>query len=242
MESVKHESDSFFADLKVGVVIPAAGSGQRMGGRSKQFLQLAGLPVLKHVLNMFKNRSWVIDIVVSLPQAQYEEPPEWLSEEPEVRTVLGGASRRDSVWNAIQTFSDDLDLILVHDGARPLTPQKTILDCVNLAANGFGAVAGVRVVDTLKKTDNADRVLGTQEREDLWRAQTPQVFPYTVLLDAYQKAIQNNFDASDDSIIVEKVGGQVRMVESSPLNFKVTVPADLDFAEAVLNYYRSRTG
>lgn len=231
--------DSCLANLKVGVVVPAAGFGQRMEGEPKQFLQLAGQPVLQHVLNLFLSYSWVKDMVVALPKKQFEERPLWLNQDPKVRGVLGGATRRDSVWNAVQILSEDLDLVVVHDGARPLTSQKTILDCVKNASEGPGAVAGVRVVDTLKTADKTNQVLETLERKGVWRAQTPQVFAYNVLFDAYHKAIRHDWVASDDSVIVEKAGGQVRMVESSVLNFKITFPADLELAEAILTRYRS---
>ncbi|HIF38853.1 MAG TPA: 2-C-methyl-D-erythritol 4-phosphate cytidylyltransferase [Gemmatimonadetes bacterium] len=238
IELGESKRDPYLANLKVGVVVPAAGSGQRMEGKPKPFLQLDGQPVLRHVLNLFLSYSWVKDVVVALPEKQFQEQPFWLKQDPKVQGVLGGATRRDSVWNAIQVLSEDLDLVIVHDGARPLTSQKTILDCVKNASEGPGAVAGIRVVDTLKTTDKANQVLETLDRKGVWRAQTPQVFTYDLLFDAYHKAIQNDWIASDDSIIVKKAGGQVRMVESSGSNFKITVPTDLDLAEAILTRYR----
>ncbi len=239
IELGESSTSSFLDNLKVGVVIPAAGSGQRMEGKPKQFLQLAGQPVLKHVLNLFLSYSWVKDLVVALPQKQFEEQPSWLNQDSKVQWVVGGATRRDSVWSAIQALSEDLDLVIVHDGARPLTSKKTIFDCVKVASGGLGAVAGTRVVDTLKATDKNNQVLKTLDRSDVWRAQTPQVFPYDVLFGAYHKAIQNDWIAGDDSIIVERAGGQVKMVECSLLNFKITFPPDLDLAEAVLTCSKS---
>ena len=239
IESEESRCDPLLADLQIGVVIPAAGSGQRMGTKYKQFMHLAGRPVLEHVLNMFEDQSWVKEVVVALPQPQLKEPPVWFSEYKKVRRVPGGSTRRDSVWNGIKDLSQGLDLVVVHDGARPLTPQNTFVDCIKIASKGVGAVSGVKVVDTLKVSNNEQEVQETLERKGVWRAQTPQVFPYDVIFSAYHKAIKNDWDASDDSVIVEKAGGHVKMVESSPLNFKITVAADMDMAEFVFTHHRS---
>ena len=239
IESEESRCDPLLADLQIGVVIPAAGSGQRMGTKYKQFMHLAGRPVLEHVLNMFEDQSWVKEVVVALPQPQLQEPPVWFSEYKKVRRVPGGSTRRDSVWNGIKDLSQGLDLVVVHDGARPLTPQRTFADCIKVASKGVGAVSGVKVVDTLKVSNDEQEVLETLERKGVWRAQTPQVFPYDVIFSAYHKAIKNDWDASDDSVIIEKAGGHVKMVESSPLNFKITVAADMDMAEFVFTHQRS---
>ena len=231
--------DPLLKSLRIGVVVPAAGSGQRMGGKYKQFLLLDGNPILKHVLDKFTGQFWIKEIVVALPQEYFDKPPAWLSEYPKVRSVLGGSSRRDSVWNGIRALSKGLDLVVVHDGARPLTDPQTFVDCIKVASNGCGAVAGVKVVDTLKLGDGEQQVMRTLERKDVWRVQTPQVFPYEMIFSAYQKAIQNDWDASDDSVIIEKTGGRVKMVESSPLNFKITIGTDIDLAQAVFSHYQS---
>ena len=223
-------------ELTVGLVVPAAGSGQRMGGLAKPFLELSGEPVLMRALRPFLDHPAVQEVIVSLPPDQAESPPAWLIDaDRRIRVVAGGETRRDSVWAGLQVLSDALDVAVVHDGARPLVSREVVGRCIAVAARGVCGVAGVRVVDTMKEVDGGGVVVATPDRSRLWHAQTPQAFPLGVIMDAYRRAFTEGFPATDDAALVERVGGRVVMVESSADNFKITRPEDLEMAELVLS-------
>lgn len=238
--------------LRIGVAVPAGGSGSRMartagegagaesGGSPKQYRMLAGEPILLRALRPFLGHPLVVAVVVALPVPDVEAPPEWLRDLDErVRLVGGGVTREASVRAAVEALPDDLDLIAVHDGARPLVSRRVIDRCVAVAAAGTGAVAALRAVDTMKEVDGRRRIVDTPERSSLWHAQTPQIFPRAMLLDAYRRADAEgeggwDGEVTDDSAFVVRHGGTVRVVEGSSRNIKVTRPADLAMAEALL--------
>ena len=223
-------------ELTVGVVVPAAGSGQRMGGMAKPFLELCGEPILMRALRPFLDHPGVREVVVSLPPAQAESPPVWLIEaDGRVRVVAGGETRHDSVWAGLQALSDALDVAVVHDGARPLVSPDVVGRCIALAGSGVGAVAGVPVVDTMKEVEDDGHVAATPDRSRLWHAQTPQAFPLDMIMDAYRRTFTEGLPATDDAMLVERVGGRVVMVESSADNLKITQPEDLEMAELTLS-------
>ena len=217
---------------RVGVAIPAAGLGRRMGGVKKPWLELAGEPVLAHTLRPFLRDARTVAVAIALSTEDALAPPAWLGEVDErVTCVEGGASRAASVAAAVAALPDDLDVILVHDAARPLVDAETIDRCVVAAASGVGAVAGVRAIDTVKEVDGGGgpRIVGTPDRARLWHAQTPQGFPAALLRAAVAR--EDLFDdATDDASLVEAIGGSVIMVEGHARNLKVTRPEDLPLA------------
>ena len=225
----------------MGVAVPAAGAGRRMGGRRKPFLELVGEPVLLHALRPFLADARVVAIVVALAPEDSDPPPGWLTGlDARVSVVPGGTSRTASVRRALVTLPDDLDVIAVHDAARPLVSGPVVARCIDAAALGQGAVAGCPAVDTLKRVDAEARVIGTPDRATLWHAHTPQVFPAALLRRAY--AIAGGGDATDDAALVERAGGTVRMVDDGGENLKVTRPQDLVVAEAILTARRGGAG
>ncbi len=220
----------------VGVVVPAAGSGQRMGGMVKPFLDLAGEPVLLRALRPFLGHPGVREVVVSLPGAQAMTPPRWLIEADErIRVVAGGETRRDSVWEGLRALSDTLEVAVVHDGARPLVSPGVVSQCIELARGGVGAVAGVAAVDTMKEVDDEGNVVGTPSRDGLWHAQTPQAFPLDMIVEAYRRALAEDFFPTDDAALVERDGGRVVMVQSSMDNLKITRAEDLEMGSLILS-------
>lgn len=219
-------------EVRVGVAVPAAGSGQRMGGARKPFLLLAGEPVLLHAIRPFLDDPRVVVVAVALAADDAADPPAWLEDVDErVRVVAGGASRGASVAQALDAIPADVDLIAVHDAARPLLTADVVARCLDIAAGGIGAVAGSRAVDTIKQVDADDFVTGTPDRSTLWQAHTPQVFPAALLRAAYA---EGDASATDDSALVERAGGRIRMVDDGGENLKVTRSSDLPIAEAVL--------
>jgi 2-C-methyl-D-erythritol 4-phosphate cytidylyltransferase len=223
---------------RVGVVVPAAGSGTRMAGATpgagKAFLELCGEPLLLHAIRPFLADPRVVSVVAALPPALAESPPTWLSDlDPRVVVAAGGATRSQSVRAGIGKLPADVDVIAVHDAARPLVTAAVVSACIDLALAGGGAVAGSPAVDTLKRVDRGRRVVETPDRAELWHAQTPQVFPASVLRAVYANP---SAEATDDAALVERFasGTVVTMVDAGASNLKITRPEDVAMAEAIL--------
>ena len=209
----------------------AAGRGERVGGSLKQYREIAGVPMLVRALRPFLSHPEVAHVVVALPATHAAAPPEWLSvlAGDSLTLVAGGAQRSESVRNALAALREECSVVLVHDAARPFVERATIDAVIRTARNGEGAVAAVPLTDTLKQSDEADCfIAATLPREHLWRAQTPQGFPRDVFERAHAEPPDN---ASDDAVLVERLGHPVRIVPDTPRNFKVSTVDDLALAE-----------
>lgn len=220
------------AAARVGVVIPAAGFGRRMGGARKPLLELSGEPILLHALRPFLAEPRVVKIAIAMTADDVVSPPQWLADlDPRIAIVTGGDTRGASVARALEALPNDVSVIAVHDAARPLVTAETVARCVDLAHAGVGAVAGSPAVDTIKRVDARTFVTGTPDRSTVWHAHTPQVFPADELRAAYASG---STAATDDAALVEAAGGRIRMVDDGGTNLKVTRPVDLVLAEAIL--------
>lgn len=219
---------------RVAVVVPAGGSGTRMGGVLKPLLDLAGEPVLARCLRPFLERTDVEWVVVALPPALHDEPPHFLRADPRVRTVAGGAERIDSVRRALAAVPAEADVVLVHDAARPLVSGDVIDRCIRAAAAGRSVLAAVAVTDTIQRVDERDAIVDTPDRARLRAAQTPQAFPAAVLRAAHARAEAEGLSATDDAGLVARMGETVHVVEGSHRNLKITTPVDLALAAALL--------
>lgn len=219
----------------VGIAIPAAGMGRRMGGVRKPLLELAGEPILCHALRPFLALPDVEAVVVALSPEDAASPPRWLIDlDVRIQVVEGGQTRLESVGRALEALPDHLTVLGVHDAARPLISSEVIEACIRVARTGVGAVAGWPVIDTLKEVDREDRVVSTPDRSRFWRAQTPQIFPAHLLRAAYRKALDEGHAATDDAALISWIGAEVRMVPAAPWNLKVTHPEDLALARTLL--------
>jgi 2-C-methyl-D-erythritol 4-phosphate cytidylyltransferase len=219
--------------VRAAAVIPAGGTGLRMGGDvRKQYLELAGEPMLLRTLRTFREHPSVEWVIVALPPADVHGPPFRLPDD--VVVVPGGAGRGDSVRAGLAAVPEAADVVLVHDAARPLVTRAVVDRVLAAVGGGVGAIAAVPVADTLKRVDGSRTITGTVERERLWRAQTPQGFPRAALVDAYRRAAEEGVAATDDAALVERYGGRVVVVEGDERNLKVTRPEDLRVAEALL--------
>lgn len=216
----------------VAVIVPAAGTGARMGGVRKPFIELLGRGVLDWALAPFLARRDVVEVVVALGGGGSVD--RFVPTDSRVRAVRGGASRFESVANALAGLQSDAGVVAVHDGARPFPAPAVIDDCVRLAARGCGAVAGVPAVDTVKKIVEGVRVAGTPRRDQLWYAQTPQVFPRKELEQAVARCREAGLSPTDDASMLESPAADVRMVPSSTMNLKITTPNDVVIAEAYI--------
>lgn len=210
-----------------------------MGGEHKQFRELAGVPVLLRALRPFTSHPEVAATVAVLPAGMVEEPPLWLAGVTGggLRLAAGGRERGDSVRAGLAALPAECRVILVHDAARPLVSTDTIDAVIRVARSGAGAVAAIPVGDTLKAAADGPpphTVERTVPRAGLWRAQTPQGFPRELLERAIEAAAADGVQGTDDAELVERIGGRVELVHDSPRNIKLTAPADVELAEALL--------
>lgn len=225
--------------MHVTAVIPAAGSGVRMGGAvPKPFLPLGGIPLLARTLLRLA-RSQVIDAyVLVVPPGTEEICAQSVVAAYRVpgvaRIVPGGTVRQASVWAGLQALPPGTDLVLVHDAARPCVPVGVVRATVEAAARDGAAVAAVPATETVKEARADGRVLRTLPRETLWIAQTPQVFARALILEAHAAAAADGFLGTDDAALVERLGRPVTLVPGSAENIKVTHPADLEVAARLL--------
>ena len=217
--------------LHVGVVVPAAGSGIRMGGARKPFLELDGEPLLLHALRPFLKDDRVVTVVVSLAPQDIAEVTDWIRRlDDRIKLVEGGVNRTESVRNAVSVLPTTLDVIAIHDAVRPLVTSAIVGECIDLATTGVCAVAGCPVIDTIKRVNEEFQVLETADRNVLWHAHTPQVFPANLL----RKAYESGEVGTDDAMLLESFGARLQMVDDGGTNIKVTRPADLIIAQAIL--------
>jgi 2-C-methyl-D-erythritol 4-phosphate cytidylyltransferase len=217
---------------RAAAVVVAGGAGTRVGGPvRKQYLEIAGEPVLLRAVLPFVFHPHVDEVVVVLPPEDVASPPVWLKA-LDLVLVSGGPERGDSVWNGLAALTGDVETVLVHDGARPFV-TRDVIDRVLEAARGGGAIAAVPVTDTIKEVGSDGVVAGTPDRARLWQAQTPQGFPRRELVRAYERARAEGVAATDDAALYERYAGAVRVVMGSHRNLKVTRRADLALAEAL---------
>ena len=226
----------------VGVVVVAAVAGVRAGpGEPKQFRPILGVPMLLRALRPFTSHPEVLHVVVVLPPAYVERPPEWLAKARGARLALvaGGAQRADSVRAGLAALPPDAAVILVHDAARPFVGRGTIDVVIARARGGVGAVPAVPVGDTLKEVADAGgtRIARTVARDRMWRAQTPQGFPRPMLEEAYARSAAEPA-ATDDAEVCERAGFPVEVVTDSPHNVKITTTEDFRIAEALARELR----
>jgi len=219
-------------------IIAAAGAGTRMASdRPKQFLLLAGTPVIFHTLKVFEECASIQEVIVVLP---VEESAGFLSMAGKMglrkvaRVVPGGATRAESVKRGLMAIrSATAEIVAVHDGVRPFVTVDEINSVVAAAHADGAAILVAPVTDTIKQV-NDRAVVKTLDREVLRRALTPQCFRYELLREAYQRADVNDPSLTDESALVEQLGHRVSIVEGSARNIKITTTEDLVVAEALL--------
>jgi len=214
-------------------IIVAAGAGTRFG-EMKQFAYLRAKPVLEWTLEKFQAHEGVDAIVLVLPDEQ-DLKHYRLRYAKIVEIVRGGEKRQDSVWQGFRTLAPSTpDVVLVHDGARPLVGADLIGRVIAAARADGAAVPVLPIEDTIKEVREG-RVAGTVDRTRLVRAQTPQGFRFDILTKALEAARRDRFYGTDEASLVERIGLPVAAVAGDPRNIKITTPVDIPFAEALLD-------
>lgn len=214
-------------------IILGAGNGTRMKSeKSKLLLEIGSKTVIERSVEAFLSVSDIDEIIVVARAQDIDIYSELLTDE-RISFVIGGATRQQSVKNAVETV-DDAHLIVIHDGARPLIKCEDIEKTIRAAEEFSAAAVGVFVKDTIKIVDKQGFVESTPERSTLFAVQTPQIFDFDLYKNAMQKADEQGLDFTDDCQLVELCGGKVKMVEGSYSNIKITTPDDIALAENLL--------
>ena len=221
-------------------IIVAAGKGVRMQSDTrKQYMTLGGLPVLARTLQAFDRCEAIRAIYLVIPETDFQFCRETILPEARpatpVHLVSGGAERKDSVYNGLLAAEGEEEIVVIHDGVRPLILPEQIERCLSTAATSGAGILAIPVKDTLKRVHTGSCIESTVQRESLWAAQTPQAFQYKLILEAHQAGEGHADGITDDAQLVERMGRPVKIIPGSYVNLKITTPEDLALAEAILS-------
>jgi len=225
---------------KVAAIIPAAGAGVRMGGqRAKQFLDLGGAPLLALTLRPFESCPAVDAVILVVPSSDVEYCRKEIVERfklEKVRDVVpGGKRRQDSVRLGLEAAGGECGLVLIHDGARPLIDEALIGRVIETAKAHRAVITGMPAKETVKEVNDLTEVARTHDRKSIWLVQTPQAFRWEDIIAAHRKASEEGWEeATDDSLLMERLGIPVKVIEGLERNIKVTTPYDFELARMLL--------
>lgn len=226
--------------MSIAAIIVAGGKGLRMGAATrKQYLELAGVPILVRTLHVFLSFPRIDRIVLAAPEDDLTfirmELLKGVTGGDRVELVAGGAERQESVYNALVALGTSFKgLVAVHDGVRPFVSHGEILRVLEQAEMDGASILGVPAFETLKNVNEKKNIEGTLSRDGIWMAQTPQVFRYPLLARAHEKAREDEVLGTDDASLVERMGEPVTVVTGSRCNIKITTPDDMALAELFL--------
>jgi 2-C-methyl-D-erythritol 4-phosphate cytidylyltransferase len=226
--------------MRVNAVIVAAGEGKRIGGEiPKPFLSIAGRPMILHTLSRFAESQMVRKVILVVSEKEISRCQELIKSDSRIRFLdcalqAGGVRRQNSVSRGLELLDADCEVVVIHDGARPFVPPHLIDYCVEVAFREGAVVVGIPVRSTIKVVSAERRIEDTPPRDSLWEIQTPQVFRSEIIREAYRQATKQGSEATDDAMLVERLGERVTVLEGHPANIKITVPEDLLLAEALL--------
>jgi 2-C-methyl-D-erythritol 4-phosphate cytidylyltransferase len=214
-------------------IIPAAGTGLRMGGATpKQFLSLEGIPIFVHTLRKFAASEAIDEIFLGVRPEDMDRAGKEIANEhfaKALRLVVGGASRQETVARCLDQAPPETDVVVVHDAVRPFIGLDLIRQVVDAARQDGAVILGIPSVDTVKKVQR-QMILGTIPRERIVLAQTPQAFQYPLLRQAFDRALAEGYNGTDESSLVEHEGHKVTVLMGSDRNIKITKPSDLPLA------------
>lgn len=220
---------------KADAIIVSAGRGHRLQeAAKKQFLLLAGKPILVHALDKFETSPLIRSIVLVVGEEDLDYCLKEIVEKYQLhkitRVIPGGKERQDSVRNGIQALPNDTEIVVIHDGVRPFVTREMVEESIRGAKRLGAVVLAMPVKDTVKMTNTDGIVLKTLERESLWQIQTPQAFQAEMIREAYRRATEGGFVGTDDASLVERLGTRVHILPGSYTNIKITTQEDLLWA------------
>lgn len=203
----------------------------------KPYLKLSDKTILEHTIGQFLSLEGLEQVIVATSEDFLEKSRKILEKilpaSVSGESLPGGGERQDSIYYALGKVSD-VDLVIVHDAVRPFVREKDIRRCCRLAVDVGAAVLGVPAKDTIKRVNEEQFVQETPARKSLWQTQTPQVFRKEIILQAYERASEDNFAGTDDASLVERLEQQVKMVRGTHTNFKITYPLDFEMAKLLI--------
>ncbi|MFQ5903208.1 MAG: 2-C-methyl-D-erythritol 4-phosphate cytidylyltransferase [Candidatus Binatia bacterium] len=226
--------------MRVNALVVAAGGGKRIGSDiSKPFLPVGNRPLILHTLSRFAESQTVRKVVLLTAGKEVSRCRDLIRSDSQLSSLecvlwSGGPRRQDSVSLGLAQLDADCEVVVIHDGVRPFVSSRLIDRCVEVAFREGAVVVGVPVRDTIKVISADRHVRETPMRDSLWEIQTPQVFRIEIIREAYHRAAQQGTEATDDAMLVERLGKSVTLLEGHTTNIKITVPEDLLFAEALL--------
>jgi len=225
--------------MKTIAIVPAAGTGERMGiDRKKPYLLLNQRPLLYYTLTALDSIPSIAQIIVAVAPGDERFCQQQVLEKfhfnKSIQIIPGGSSRQESVRRLLERVPEDAQLVLIHDGARSLITPELLEQAIAETRVWKATVLAVPVKDTIKSANDTLQIEKTISRERLWAIQTPQTFERSVIREAHQRASQEGFIGTDDAALVERMGVQVKIVMGSYDNIKITTPEDLIVAEALL--------
>lgn len=222
--------------MKIFTIIPSGGTGKRVNSSlPKQYIKFNGKELIAYTLEVFQNCELIDEIVISA-QMDYLELVKEIREKysfTKLKSIVeGGEERQNSVFNALLSLkASDEDLIIVHDAVRPLLPNDVLLNAINVAKQFGSAVVAIKAKDTLIQGN--DSVISYVNRSEYYYAQTPQVFKYKILLEAIKNAEKEKFTGTDESMLVHRMGNEIKIVDGSSLNFKITNTDDIKLFQII---------
>lgn len=222
------------------VVIAAAGKGRRMGNRTnKQYMFIESRPVLSYSIDFFEKVDFVDEIVIVASEKEVDyckhEIVDRYKYQKVSAVVAGGKERQDSVYAGLRHLGEDTDFVAVHDGARPILSVEVLRNLMKEAKQWGAAIPGVASKETIKMVDRDDFVRQTLDREIIYSIQTPQVFKFDELFNAYRQAHEEGFMGTDDASVFERYIGRVKVVEGDYNNIKITTPGDLVVVKSLMD-------
>jgi 2-C-methyl-D-erythritol 4-phosphate cytidylyltransferase len=231
----------------VVAVIPAGGSGQRMGTATpKQFMPLGGVPLLLHSLQVFERCASISQVILVVPKDERERTLSEVVARHGIKKVLkivaGGATRQESVYHGLKETDPETEIVVIHDAVRPFVTEDLIERSIETARDIGGAIVAVPMKETVKQVGPDGHILRTVDRSQLWLAQTPQTFRRALLIEGYRKAESDGFHATDEAAVMERLGHKIAVVPGGWDNIKITTPEDFQMAEAILAGRRNVSG
>ncbi|MBC8200070.1 MAG: 2-C-methyl-D-erythritol 4-phosphate cytidylyltransferase [Desulfobacteraceae bacterium] len=224
----------------ISAIIVAAGKGIRMNDKlRKQYLVLAGRPILAYSLLAFDVCDLIDHIILVVPKKDvdycWKDIVSPLKLYKKINLVAGGEKRQESAYNGLMAVDKDTaEIVVIHDGVRPFVSQAQIAACITGAKEYSACIPAVPANDTLKQVDSSGFICDTLKRDDIFLAQTPQAFQYDLIIKAHKNARREGFAGTDDASLVERLGGNIKIIYGSRRNIKITNREDLIFATALL--------